>query len=445
MRSKSVITILLMFLLFCPTVRADEEPLNLKEAVGIALENNNEVRAFRSSLQAQGEDIGIARSSLLPKVTFEERFLRTTNPTYAFMAKLNQQRFEEQDFAISSLNNPTPTNDFQTTLAFEQPLFVKNAYVGLDMAKTEYSAKNQDYKRKKEEVAVRVVETYLGVVTAREFVRVREEAVKDAKEHLRIAELRNKAGLGLYSDVLRASTAVTAAEQRLVSARKNLAVAKRALGLLLGRDELVEIANESPDFPMLGIEYYTTASLSRNDIKSLELRSENAKKDVRLAEAGYFPVIALGGSYQLNDPNKPFGSSGESWSVMAFLRWDLFNGMKREHERSKAKYKVSETEEYLQGLKKAISFRIYSTYSSVEEARKNLELSGAALKTAEEGTRLVAVRYEKALSPLVDLLDAQVSLDTSRASVVARENEYRMAIATLSYESGTILQDLNID
>lgn len=445
MRSKPIITIPLMFLLFCPTVRAGERPLNLKEAIGIALENNNEVRAFRSSLRAQGEDIGIARSSLLPKVTFEERFLRTTNPTYAFMAKLNQQRFEAQDFEISSLNSPNPTNDFQTTFAFEQPLFVKNAYIGLDMAKTEYSAKNEDYKRKKEEVAVRVVEAYLGVVTAGEFVRVREEAVRDAKEHLRIAELRNKAGLGLYSDVLRASTAVTEAEQRLVSARKNLAVAKRALGLLLGRDESAEVVSETPAFPMHGIEYYTAASLSRNDVKSLELRSENAKKDVRLAEAGYFPVVALGGSYQLNDPNKPFGSSGESWSVMAFLRWDLFNGMKREHERSRAKYKVAETEEYLQGLKKAVSFRVYSAYSSVEEARKNLDLSGAALKTAEEGTRLVTVRYEKSLSPLVDLLDAQVSLDSSKAGVVARENEYRMSIATLSYESGTILQDLNID
>jgi outer membrane protein TolC len=445
MRSNAVITILLIFVLFSATVRGDEKPLNLKEAIGIALEHNNEVRAFRNSLEAQREDIGIARSSLLPRVTFEERFLRTTNPTYAFMSKLNQQRFEAQDFAISSLNSPNPTNDFQTTFAFEQPLFVKNAYIGLDMAKTEYSAKNEDYKRKKEEVAVRVVEAYLAVVSAREFARVGQEAVKDAKEHLRMAELRNKAGLGLYSDVLRASTAVTETEQKLVSAQKNLAVAKRALGLLLGRDASMEIVSETPEFPLLGIEYYTTASLSRNDVRSLELRSENAKKDMKLAEAGYFPVVALGGSYQLNDPDKPFGSSGESWSVMAFLRWDLFNGLKREHERSKAKYKVSETEEYLQGVKKAVSFKVFSAYLSVEEARKNLELSGAALKSAEEGTRLVTVRFEKALSPLVDLLDAQVSLDHSRASVVARENEYRMAIATLSYESGTLLKDLHID
>jgi outer membrane protein TolC len=130
---------------------------------------------------------------------------------------------------------------------------------------------------------------------------------------------------------------------------------------------------------------------------------------------------------------------------MAFLRWDLFNGMKREHERSRAKYKVNETEEYLQGVKKAVSFKVFSAYLSVEEARKNLELSGAALKSAEEGTRLVKVRYEKALSPLVDLLDAQVSLDNARASAVARENEYRMAIAALSYESGTLFRDLHIE
>jgi outer membrane protein len=56
-----------------------------------------------------------------------------------------------------------------------------------------------------------------------------------------------------------------------------------------------------------------------------------------------------------------------------------------------------------------------------------------------------SVRFEGSLSPLVDLLDSQVSLDRARANLVARENGYRLAVSSLSYASGTILKDLQIE
>jgi outer membrane protein TolC len=427
------------------TVKAEEKQIALSDAIKTAMENNHEIMAFKSSLYAQKEDIGIARSFLLPKITFEERFMRTNNTTYSFMAKLNQERFSQTDFEIASLNNPRPINDFQTTLSFEQPVFARKANIGLDISKNEYSAKSEEFIRKKEEIAFRVVQTYITVHTAKEYVKVAEKAVEDAKEHFRIAELRCKAGLGLYSDTLRASTAVTDAEQRLVSAQKNLNVAKRALGLLLGTSESIEIKEENLDFPVMNIDYYTNASLSRKDIKSLELKYENAKNSIKIAESGYLPIVGVGGSYQLNDHRKPLGSEGDSWQLMAFLRWELFDGTKREYERAKAKYKAAETEEYLNGLKKAVAFKVYEAYLGIEEAKKNVELSRNALKTAEEGKRLVKIRYENALSPIVDLMDAQVSLDHARANLVAKENEYRVAVVNLSYESGTILKDLKIE
>lgn len=424
---------------------AEERAFGMREAVKRAMENNHELRAFGNSLLAQGEDIGIAKSYLLPKIYFEERFMRTNNPTYAFMAKLNQQRFDQQDFAIDSLNNPEPVNDFQTSLSIEQPIFVRKAWIGLDMAKTEHAAKNEEYAGKKEEVARKVAEAYLAALTAKEYVAASERGVEDAREHLRVAELRHNAGLGLYSDTLRASTALAEAERGAVSVKKNLAVAKRALGLLLGVEESVGTVGEEPGIPLMGIDYYNGSAASRKDVRSLELRHENAKNSVRFAEAAYLPMVGIGGSYQLNDHRKPAGAEGESWQLVAFIRWDLFDGAKRVHEKNKARYRVSETEEHLKGLKKAVSFKVYEAYLGVEEAKKNAELAKSALKTAEEGKRLVKVRYENSLSPIVDLLDAQASLDHARANAAAGENEYHRSIINLVYESGTLLKDLGIE
>ena len=419
--------------------------LSLTDAVKNALENNYEILAFKNELAVSYEDIGVARSFLLPKLNIEERFTSTTNPTYAFMAKLNQERFSQTDFAINSLNSPGAISDFQTSLSFEQPLFARKAYVGLEMARLEHAAKNGEYMREKEDIAFAVTKTYLTVVMAGQQVAMAEKTVEDTKEHSRIAELRFKNGLGLFSDTLRAATAVTEAEQQLLSVQKNLAVAKRSLSLLLGTQGAVDVADPNPEIPVRNIEYYNNSAISRKDIKSMEAIQEKTKKSIALSEAGYWPTAGVAGSYQLNDHRYPLGSEGSSWLVGVFLRWELFDGTKREHELAQARYRSAEADERLKGLKDTVMFKVYASFLGIQEAKKSVELSQSELKTAEEGKRLVKVRYENSLSPLVDLLDTQASLDRARVNLVGKENAYRTAVANLSYESGTILKDLNIE
>jgi len=423
---------------------AQEQAFTLTDAVRYALEHNNEIRAAESSLAARKDDVGVARSNLLPKVFFEERALRTNNPTYVFMSKLNQGLFTSQDFAINSLNRPDPYNDFQTQFFAEQPIFVPKAWVGVDMSKREHQAGSIDLFRKQEEIAFRVCQAWLMVHTARAQLAVAEKGVEDAQEHYRIAKLRYEADLGMYADTLRASTALAESRQRKVTADKQHNLARRMLGLLLGLTGSADVEGEIPDFPLKDIEEYARDSQARGDVRSMELRYENAEKNIRLSETDYLPYVGIGGGYQWNDPANLFGGSGDSWQVSAFLRWNLFDGAKREYERSKAKHQARQAQEHLLGMKKAAAYGLYQAQLGVEEAKANLELAREALKTAEEGARLVQMRYENSFSPIVDLLDAQVVLDRARLGVIARENEYRVAVLNLGWESGTILKDLGI-
>ncbi|OPY77344.1 MAG: Outer membrane protein TolC precursor [Syntrophorhabdus sp. PtaU1.Bin153] len=419
--------------------------LSLCDAIRTAMENNPEMLAMGSALAAQKDDIGVARSFLLPQLTLEERAVRTNNPPNVFMMKLNQERFSSSDFAIDRLNSPGPANDFQTLLSLDQPIFLRKAQVGFRMAKQEYAAKKDDYERKKEEIVLKVAQAYLRILTARAYVGVAQKSVDDAKEHRRVAELKYKSDLGLYSDALRAGTRVTEAEQKLIRTRKDLAVAQRWLGLLLGNAEIVDAEDMKLEVPLRDVEYYAAAASSRRDVSAMKTRQENAKYNIRLAESAYFPTLGVRGAYQLNDRTRVFGSEGDSWLVMAYLKWDLFDGAGREFERSKAQHRAAEADQYLRSLKQFASFKVHEAYLAVEEARKNVELSESALATAEEGKRLVKTRFENDLSPIVDLLDVQLSLDHARASVVARRNDYYMAVINLGYESGTIVNDLQVE
>lgn len=424
--------------------QAVEMRLTLPEAVAKALENNHEIKAGKSALAAGQEDIGIARSYLLPKISIEERYLRTNNPVYAFMSRLNQSRIETQDFNPDSLNSPDAINDYQSSITIEQPIFVKKAFVGLDISRKEFTAKEEELRRKQEEIAFQVVRAGLNILTAKEYVHVAELGVEDAQERLRTANLRYKNDVGQYADSLRAATALTEARQKLNIARKGVSLSRRALGVLLALPDSPDVVDAAFELSLKDLDYYAKVAQDRGDVRALELRGENARNNIRMAEAGYFPYIGLGGTYQLNDHSAPFGSEGKSWQVMAFLRWDLFDGTKREYERAKAKHQASQTREHLAAMKKGIAYKIYEAYLNVEEAGQNVELAREALKTAEEGARLLKLRYENGLSSLSDLLNTQTSLEQARAGVVEKKNGHQSALAQLSFESGTILQDLNI-
>ena len=435
----------LLLLVIDTTAFAEVQVLSLHDALVQALKGNPGIRADEQALLAAQEEVTIARSFLLPRIGFEERFMRTNNPTYAFMAKLNQERFAMTDFAIPSLNNPNPVSDFQTSITFEQAVFAPRAYISTSMARKEFEAKGDDVERRREEVAFSVFKTYLDSQTACAYAVVAEKNIEDTREHLRIAESRNKVGLGLYSDMLRAQVALRTAEERKVSAEKNIKVAERALGLMLGLAESIAVQDRRPSLVLKDLEYYEKRAQTRKDLKAMETRRNNAENGLKMADASYLPIVGLGGAYQLNSHKAAFGEEGRSWQVTAFLRWELFDGMRRESERMKAKHKLAEAGEYLDGMKKQISFAVFEAYLSVEEAQKGLELAKTNLASAEESRRLVLTRYENNLSSAVDMLDVQTSLDAVRADVVAKEAAYLTAIARLSYQSGTIMKDLEIE
>ncbi|HLN91150.1 MAG TPA: TolC family protein, partial [Patescibacteria group bacterium] len=209
----SVATLLLLTVgLPLPQAASAMESVDFSQAVARALSNNAFVLGAEEEAIAARNDADAARGRLLPSVRFDEKFVRTTVPAEAFGLKLNQSQLLLSDFAdVSNFNSPPPRNDFIGTLSLEQPLFAPKAYYGYGMAKVEADAKGHDLYRRKEDAVYRVIAAVLDVVTARQYVDVAGQGLSDTREHLRIAESLEAAGMGLTSDVLRAKVAVASA------------------------------------------------------------------------------------------------------------------------------------------------------------------------------------------------------------------------------------------
>jgi outer membrane protein TolC len=226
----------------------------------------------------------------------------------------------------------------------------------------------------------------------------------------------------------------------VVEAESNLIVAKRAMGLILGKTVPVDIKDEGIVLPLKDMKFYENSLSRRADLSSLQKRYSALKKAVSLERSLLLPEVGFTASYQLNDHRSPFRAEGDSYMIAAVLRWSFFDPTIRARIKKK-EAEANQLKEVLSGLQQEINFRINEAYQKVRERQKKLELSRAALKEAEEAMRLVRIRYENSLSPFVDLLDTQVMLQNARAKVVEAENDYSAAVAELYYQSGELLSE----
>jgi len=109
------------------------------------------------------------------------RIHENDNPTYALWQSSIRSASRLMIWqALWYLNHPKTINDFQTAF-LEQALFVPKASIGLDMAKKEYAAKDDDFIRKKKEVPAACIRTFLGSRPRRSSFSYRK-GIEDTRE-----------------------------------------------------------------------------------------------------------------------------------------------------------------------------------------------------------------------------------------------------------------------
>lgn len=426
------------------TVSTDEFlpcKMTFHNALEHALRNNNEIKAVRNHLCATEKNVGIARSEMLPHAKFREDFEVTNNPIEAFTIKLNQTRAAAKDLAFGTLDFPGATANFLTVLALEQSIIDRKSMIAIKMAKKAYSANTYAYLRKSEELVHNVAQASLRINTDKEIINAIELGIKDAQEHLDIAKDRYQKKKGMYSDVLRAQSAVDERKQKLISENRNLDIARKNLGLLLGLENPVEISDAIPEIKFYDISYYNDFAPYRNDVKAMEIRVENAKNNVKHEQADWYPTLKAAASYNFYDPYYPFGGLGNNYIAAAYLKWDIFDGNKRKYQIEKAKYEEAEAKEYLEGLRKEVKFKIYENYRHIVGHQKNLELTIAAKKAAEESQALIEKYWHDSQLPFVSVIESQENLDRARLNLIDNQFELNEDLITLIYQSGIIMQE----
>ncbi len=420
--------------------------LSLSKAIQVALQNNLEVRAIRAKYRSSLAQKAIATSGFFPKINMSEIFTRSNNPVYYFGMRLNQGKFVMSDMQINRLNDPPTLNNFLTRLQIVQPIFNGgDVWIGHQQAELMVESTREEKSQKEKAIILSVIDAYDGVLMAKAFLTVIQDAVKTAKRHLKIAESMYGQGLVVKSDLLSARVYLLSLQEEEIRAQNMVTLAITALNDAIGYPlrwhyDLTGhmVGGPSPTYPIES--FWNQALARRNDLKSLKLKEKAALKEIKKSKLHFLPSLNLMGNWDNYD--KDFGEGGgKDWSLMVVANLNLFSGGydKAKYDKAKADY---ERIHFLRiRMESGIKLQVRQAYLKVKTAAKQLKVAKSAVRQAKEALRIVRNRYRNRLTTMVDVLDREVALKSAEVRLTQAKYNYETGLAKLKFATGSLNKD----
>jgi outer membrane protein TolC len=431
-------------------------PLRIDEAIRAAWERNESLRASASGVAAARADAARARDARLPTLSFSARGVRTDQPMMAFGLKLDQGRIGPEDFDPARLNDPAAIGGWGAGAVVSVPLFMGGRLAaGQRAAGAMANAEAATHERRRDELAVAVVEAYFGTQVAEEGVRYAEELVAHAAETEHLVRKRNAEGLALDADAARATAFRAQAEADRAAALQRRASVRSALALLTGLDaaslDLVTPVGEvrpSTGSGRTGAGSGRTETFDapaaeraglRPDLEAARLRRDAAEAGVTAARGSLLPAVFAQASAETMRTGDL--DEGTSWTTLGLVaRWDLSLADARAASAARARARAAED---------ALAWEEHQARREGEEARTAVETADARVASAREAVAasesaraLRAARHREGLLPLTDVLDAEAGLAGARALLLASRLEARVSRARLALATNHPIEGL---
>ena len=179
------------------------------------------------------------------------------------------------------------------------------------------------------------------------------------------------------------------------------------------------------------------AQEKRPDLKRLTLAARSAQEEVTKARLNYLPRLHVVAEYDV-DQRRLFGPNGDSYTVMALLNFNLFNGLADLAKVKESRAQEAQARDLKQEMEDRVRHQVTETILNLKTARERLQVAQGAVAQAREGLRLIRLRYETGLTILVDLLTAEDALKNAELSQVGALLDTHLAQAGLELALGTI-------
>jgi outer membrane protein TolC len=186
---------------------------------------------------------------------------------------------------------------------------------------------------------------------------------------------------------------------------------------------------------VLDIETAGTIALKNNpSMKSIKERIFQAEETVKQARANFMPSLDASGTLSRTDysENSGFTDLDEYYSTELSATWTLFSGFSKTLAFQSAKYSRMSEKESGNNLRRLLLLSVAQSYSNVQLAIENINTAKADITYFQKLLLDAKVKRRAGSGSLSDVLSFQVQVNSSEASLIDSEKEYKIAITGLA-------------
>ena len=423
--------------------------LTLNQAIDIALRFHPRRMQAQAELGAAGEQVGEARSNLLPQVYGVGEYLRSTDNPIGDTSYLGLNRFPrlpgtDHDASPNAAQNFGTGDNYLAGLAVSQFLFDFGRVRGfIDEREAERAASEARLKLTDLDLIFAVSRRYFDLLAARRIVNVYEKAIEQRKTHLHEATVMAKADLKPQIDVYTTQAELARAQLLLIQGRNAADDAKAALDNAMGLSESAPeyrpSESESVGSTKIGESFPQLVKLAFEGRPDLGILKEEARAaGARVAEyrSDYLPTVTATGAYSSMGIGLP---AANNFDVGVIITWPIFNGLATEHQVAEAKFRQDAVRHAIEDLRQQIVQQVKSAFLDWQAALAGIDQAAQARAASEVELRLAEKRYQTGLGNVIELEDAQQRYTADSAAYVNALYACGVAKAAVDRDTGRSL------
>ncbi len=335
------------------------------------------------------------------------------------------------------------TRDYQFSLSLSFPLFTSGRLTsGFKQAKYNLRSTEEASRESRHITVFNTKKAFYGVLLARDFVIVAEEAVAVAEKHFQNVKSMYEVGMASKFDLLRSEVEVANLKPQLIKARNSLKIAELGLKTLLGLDlsQLIEVKGEltfAPKEPNPE-QSLTKAIANRPELNQLRYQQRMAGEMAKVARASSLPSLSIAGTY--NFWADKFNFNKDNWqsyyAVNLVLTVPIFNGFAASARVAQSKALIKEIELTKRGFEETVKFETRQAILNLNEARESLRSQEKSIEQAQESLRIAELNFSEGLATTLDVSAAQAALTRAKTNYTQALYDYVISVAQLEKAMG---------
>ncbi|NBS15413.1 MAG: TolC family protein [Gammaproteobacteria bacterium] len=412
--------------------------LSLNEAIDLAFVQNPDLAAAISRIGQAESRVAEVAAGFYPKVTARVGYDYTNNPALAFSYIVSQRRFNANSSDINSqVNNPGWVENFRPEVIGSINLYRggqddylhKAAELGVKATELEHAAL-------KNRLAAAVTAAFYAVISAPKQVEIAKRSILAVDKEVEHTRLKVEEGSALRGDVLSLEVRSRSAKESELQAINNVNLSRSALKSLLGDTgtELPEVRELEVPTPTLKENLkalFDEASNQRPELQAANHQIEIRQHELSAANGAILPRVNAYAAYGSNSRTlNPSNYEGNA-SIGINAELDLFAGGAINARISAAERRLAEAEAVEQKTRLEVEQQVRQAYSTLEQALERLKVSEAGAQSAEEALRLVKEQYHGGTATVTRYLEAETDRASAALRAVVTQFETQVAEAQL--------------